>query len=61
MSESKKKYRFVLIQAFQLPADSPYRLHAAQGPIEKRIMNYEQIAPLLEDVDWDLHPGATSL
>jgi allantoin racemase len=58
MSESKKKYRFVLIQAFQLPADSPYRLHAAHGAIEKRIMNYELIAPLLEDVEWDLHPGA---
>lgn len=58
MSEPKKKYRFILIQAFQLPENSPYRLHAAQGAIGKRIMNYELIAPLLEDVEWDLHPGA---
>jgi len=58
MSDAPKKYRFILIQAFQLPESSPYRHRSTEGPREKRLQNYEQVAPFLADVEWDLHPGA---
>ena len=58
MQDEKKKYRFILIQAFQLPASSPYRHRALEGPKEKSLQNYDQIQHLLADVEWDLHPGA---
>lgn len=58
MQDEKKKYRFILIQAFQLPASSPYRHHALEGPKEKSLQNFDQIGHLLADVEWDLHPGA---
>ena len=58
MSSDAKKYRFILIQAFQLPASSPYRHRPTEGPKEKGLQNYDQVAPFLADVEWDLHPGA---
>ena len=58
MQDEKKKYRFILIQAFQLPASSPYRHRALEGPKEKSLQNFDQIGHLLADVEWDLHPGA---
>ena len=58
MQDEIKKYRFILIQAFQLPASSPYRHHALEGPKEKSLQNFDQIGHLLADVEWDLHPGA---
>src|SRR5258707_14831331 len=51
-------YRFLLIQAFQLPADSPYLHRGIRGSKEQTLMNYDALAPMLADVDWDLHPGA---
>jgi allantoin racemase len=57
MPDEKKKYRFILIQAFQLPASSPYRHRALEGPKEKSLQNFDQIGHLLADVEWDLHPG----
>lgn len=51
------KFRFFLVQAFHLPPGSPYRHRPTVGPKEERLMNYEEIAPLLTDVEWDLHPG----
>lgn len=51
------KYRFLLIQAFHLPKDSPYLHRPVEGPKETRLMNYEHVKHLLEDVEWDLHPG----
>src|SRR5574341_880284 len=51
------KYRFLLIQAFDLPPNSPYHHRLATGPREKLLMNYENVKHLLEDVDWELHPG----
>jgi allantoin racemase len=51
------KYRFLLIQAFHLPEGSPYLHRPVQGPKEARLMNYERVAPLLADVQWELHPG----
>lgn len=58
MSKPHSNYRFMLIQAFRLPENSPYRHAAYEGPKEKLLMNYEQIKHLLADVEWDLHPGA---
>lgn len=58
MTDAEKKYRFILIQAFQLPASSPYRHGPSEGPKEKSLQNHDQIQHLLGDVEWDLHPGA---
>ncbi len=60
MSEGEKRYRFFLIPPFRLPVDSRF---APLGPMrtdlpkEKRLMNYENVKHLLEDVEWDLHEG----
>lgn len=53
----EKKFRFLLIQAFHLPTTSAYLHRPVEGPKEKRLMNHENLAPLLEDVAWELHPG----
>ena len=58
MPDDKKKYRFILIEAFQLPANSPYRQRPAVGPKEEWLKNYDQIHHLLADIEWDWHPGA---
>ncbi len=58
MSPDAKKFRFLLIQAFSLPPTSKYQLRPMQGPKETQLMNYPDFAHLLEDVNWDLHPGA---
>jgi len=58
MMATDKKYRFILIQAFQLPESSPYRHRSSVGPKEKQLQNHDQISPFLADVEWDLHPGA---
>jgi allantoin racemase len=57
MAEEKKKFRFLLIQAFHLPQTSKYLHRSVAGPKEQCLMNYETIKPLLADVEWDLHPG----
>lgn len=58
MQEAPKKYRFILIQAFQLPETSPYRHGPLDAPKEQALQNYDQIHHLLSDVEWELHPGA---
>ncbi len=58
MSYGKSKVRLLLIQAFSLPDNSRYALRRMDGPKESMLMNYDDVAPLLEDVEWDLHPGA---
>ena len=61
MQPEKKKYRFALINAFVLPKDSPYidEHHAPiEGPKESRIMNFDNVKHVLEDVEWDFNPGA---
>jgi len=58
-----KKYRFALINAFVLPKDSPYidEHHVpAEGPKEKRIMNFDNVRHVLDDVEWDFNPGAAA-
>jgi allantoin racemase len=59
-STSTKKYRFFLVNAFSLPKDSPYLHRPVEGPKETRLMNYQNVKHLLEDVEWDLHPGAVA-
>jgi len=51
------KYRLLLIQAFHLPEGSPYLHRAFTGPKETRLMNYDTIRHLLDDVEWELDPG----
>ena len=61
MQSERKKYRFALINAFVLPKDSPYadEHHVpVEGPKEARIMNFENVKHVLEDVAWDFNPGA---
>jgi allantoin racemase len=52
-----KPFRFLLIQAFHLPREARYQHRVLEGPKEARLMNYKNIAPHLEDVEWELHPG----
>ncbi|MDH3316141.1 MAG: aspartate/glutamate racemase family protein [Betaproteobacteria bacterium] len=57
MAAAEKPYRFFFSQAFHLPEDSPYLHRPVSGTKEARLMNYENVKQLLEDVEWDLHPG----
>ena len=52
-----KPYRFLLIQAFHLPSGSPYLHRRFEGPKEARLMNFDNVKHLFEDVDWELDPG----
>jgi Asp/Glu/hydantoin racemase len=60
MQPDSKKYRFLLVNAFSLPKDSRYLHRPVEGPKEVRLMNYDNVKHLLEDVDWELHPGAVA-
>ena len=57
MPDQATKFRFLLIQAFHLPQTSRHLHRPVEGPKETRLMNYDNIKPLLEDVEWDLHRG----
>ena len=57
MQSSGKKYKFCIIKAFRLPAESPFVPSRENLTKEQRIGNYENIRHLLEDVDWDYHEG----
>jgi Asp/Glu/hydantoin racemase len=56
------KYRFLLIPPFRLPESTAFgyqTLHlSTELPKKERLMNADLILPYLDDVDWDLHPGA---
>ena len=60
MPPEAKKYSFLLINAFSLPKDSRYRQRRMEGPKELTLVNYDNLKHLLEDVDWELHPGAVA-
>ena len=49
--------RLLLIQAFTLAENSPYYVPPTDHSKEALLMNYEDFAPILADVAWDLHPG----
>ena len=51
------RQRLQLVQAFSLPETSRHYLQPSDGSKEAQLMNYPDIAPLLADVEWDLHPG----
>ncbi len=55
---TEKKFKFLLIQAFALPAGSKHQHRVLTGPKEKRLMSYDNIKHLFDDVEWDLHQGA---
>ncbi len=55
---SAKPYRFHLINAFSLPPEANYGLRPTSGGREQLLMNHDYVAPLLADVEWDVHPGA---
>ncbi len=57
MPDTEKKYRFLMIQAFDLPVGSKYLHRQTEGPKESRLMNHETLTHLLADVEWDLHRG----
>jgi len=60
MAGADKKYRFLFIQPFQLSTGGKFadKYHSAELPKEQRLrMNYLNIGPLLEDVEWDFHGG----
>ena len=57
---TEKKYRFILINAFSVPAKSPHAHRPMEGPKETRLMNYDNIKHLLDDINWDLHNGAVA-
>ena len=57
MAANEKKYRFLLIQPFQIPGNSKYYASREGLPKEKRLMNYDNIKHLLKDVEWDLDEG----
>ena len=57
MPDQATKFRFLLIQAFHLPQTSRYLHRTVEGPKETRLMNYDNVKHLLEDVEWDLHRG----
>jgi allantoin racemase len=58
MAESAKKYRFHLINAFSLSERAAFNLRPYGGPKETILYNYQDLAPFLADVEWDVHPGA---
>lgn len=57
---AEKKYRFLLLNAFSVPAKSPHAHRPMEGPKETRLMNYDNVKHLLADVEWDLHNGAVA-
>lgn len=56
------KYRFLLIPPFRLPDKEKFTVPAysepADAPKTQRLLNSDIVLSHLEDVDWDLHPGA---
>ena len=57
MPNKQKKYRFCLIKAFRLPADSQFVPDRSNLTKEQRLGNFDNVKHLLEDVEWDYHEG----
>jgi len=59
---SASKYKFILIPPFHLPDEEQYTVPAysvpQDKPKEERLLNSDFVLQHLEDVDWELHPGA---
>ncbi|MBL6957899.1 MAG: hypothetical protein ISR52_02890 [Rhodospirillales bacterium] len=58
----KSKYQFILIPPFKLPDQDQFTVPGyslpTDTPKEERLLNNDFVLQHLEDVDWDLHPGA---
>jgi len=56
------EYKFILIPPFRLPDKDQYTVPAYSEPADtpkvKRLLNSDFVLSHLENVDWDLHPGA---
>ena len=52
-----QRKRLLLVQPFSFPEGARHHLRPADGRQEAQLMNHSELAPLLSDVDWDLHPG----
>lgn len=52
--------RLLLIQAFSVPDGVDYSLRKPGATRETSVMNYPLIAPLLAEVEWQVHPGPVS-
>ncbi len=57
MAADQKKFRFLLIHAFTLPERSQYLHRPITGPKEAKLPNHGLVKEMLEDVEWDIHPG----
>ncbi|TWT10592.1 aspartate/glutamate racemase family protein [Reyranella sp. CPCC 100927] len=58
MTARPSPYRFLLINPFSLAPGSSFQMRPTDGPKEEQLYNHADVAPVLEGVDWDLHPGA---
>jgi allantoin racemase len=58
VTTQSSNYRFLLINAFSLAPGSAFQMRSFAGPKETQLYNYEDLKPLLADIDWELHPGA---
>ncbi len=60
---ASSKYKFILIPPFHLPDQEEFTVPAysepKDAPREQRLLNSDFVLKHLEDVDWELHPGAT--
>lgn len=54
---NKGRKRLLLMQAFTLAENSRHYLRPTDASKEAQLMNYGDFAPILADVEWDLHPG----
>ena len=56
------KYNFLLIPPFKLPDQDQFTVPGyslpTETPKEQRLLNNDFVLSHLEDVDWELHPGA---
>ena len=52
-----KRPRLLLTLPFSLSPGAANHYYKEAGTKEERLMNHAVLAPLLEDVDWDLDPG----
>jgi len=57
MPEQTKKYRFFFVSAFSMPSNSRFMPPRPGLSKEEWMMNYDNIKHLLDDVEWDYHPG----
>jgi len=52
-----KKYKFLIIRAFSVSKESKFYPQYKDLPKNKLFNNYHDFEHLLEDVEWDFHPG----